>query len=352
MGKVMTMTRSSLCTYTNITSNHSNGRGGNSVCKITPHYMCAYWSGRGCADYFASTSRQASSNYCIGVNGDIAMSVDEDDRAWTSSSGWNDRQAITIECGNNDDSSLSDATWESLVSLCVDICQRYGFSLNYTGDQYGSLTEHRMFASTDCPGEWLHANMSRLADEVNARLNGESGSSSSSSSVSGKTGTGFGGSYTVTEYAGSEGLNVRSEPSLSGSITGQLPVGYTVVLDDWYTSADGYIWGRYTANSGGTRYVAVGRATGQEEADDFLIKASYQYDLPAGEYTFTATMNVRTEPSTDSSVVAQYQAGQSVVINSTTVCNGYVWGAYTGASSGATRYVALATADGSTKYVR
>ena len=166
------MTRSSLCTYSNITSNHSNGRGGNGVCKITPHYMCAKWSGRQCADYFAQTARQASSNYCIGVDGDIAMSVDEDDRAWTSASGWNDRQAITIECGNLSDGSLTDATWEALVALCADVCARYGFRLSYDGTRGGSLTEHRMFASTDCPGEWLHAHMGRLAEEVNARLDG------------------------------------------------------------------------------------------------------------------------------------------------------------------------------------
>ncbi len=345
------MTRSSLCTYTNITSNHSNGRGGNSVCKITPHYMCAYWSGRGCADYFAETSRQASSNYCIGVDGDIAMSVDEDDRAWTSSSGWNDRQAITIECGNNSDSSLTDATWNALVNLCVDICQRYGFSLDYTGDQYGSLTEHRMFASTDCPGSWLHANMSRLADEVNDRLDGNY-TPSNDTSAEGHSGTGFGGSYTVTSYA-DDGLNVRTAPTTSASVTGQLPVGYTVVLDDWYISADGYIWGRYTANSGGIRYVVVGRATGKEEDDDFLVKASYQYSLPAGDYTFKCTMNVRSQPSTvsDATIVSQYQAGQSVYVDNTFTKNGYVWGQYTGASSGKTRYVALATADGATKYV-
>ena len=166
------MTRSSLCDYVNITSNRSNGRGGNRVCKVTPHYMCAKWSGRECADYFASTSRQASSNYCVGVDGDIAMSVDEDDRAWTSASGWNDRQAITVECGNLSDGSLTDATWEALVALCADVCARYGFRLEYTGDRDGTLTEHRMFASTDCPGEWLHARMGRLAEEVNARLDG------------------------------------------------------------------------------------------------------------------------------------------------------------------------------------
>lgn len=82
------------------------------------------------------------------------MSMDEDDRAWTSSSAWNDRRAITIECGNIDNSTgeMSQKTWDALVGLCADICTRYGFWLNYTGDRNGSLTEHRMFASTACPG--------------------------------------------------------------------------------------------------------------------------------------------------------------------------------------------------------
>ena len=49
--------------------------------------------------------------------------------------------------------------------------------------------------------------------------------------------------------------------------------GQTVVLDDWYKIADGYVWGRYTSYSGHTRYVAVGQATGKPAADDFLVKA-------------------------------------------------------------------------------
>lgn len=49
--------------------------------------------------------------------------------------------------------------------------------------------------------------------------------------------------------------------------------GQTVVLDSWYKSRDGYVWGRYTgATSGKLRYVAVGRATGKPEADDYLVR--------------------------------------------------------------------------------
>lgn len=79
---------------------------------------------------------------------------------------------------------------------------------------------------------------------------------------------GFGGKYRCAVSA----LNVRSAPSISGSVVASYGLGQTVVLDDWYKSADGYIWGRYTGYSGAVRYVAVGRATGKLEADDYLIK--------------------------------------------------------------------------------
>lgn len=79
----------------------------------------------------------------------------------------------------------------------------------------------------------------------------------------------FGGKYRCTVSA----LNVRDAPSLSGKVVTSYSSGQTVVLDDWYKIADGYVWGRYTSYSGHTRYVAVGKATGKPEADDFLVKA-------------------------------------------------------------------------------
>ncbi len=169
------MSYSGLATYCNRTSQHYDGRFGYKVCKITPHYMAAAWSGKQCADYFARNTRQASSNYCIGINGDIACSVDEENAAWTSSNWLNDSQSITIECGNinNATGEMTQATWDSLVNLCVDICKRYGFRLNYTGNSRGSLTMHKMFAATSCPGAWLEARMPQLAQEVNSRLDGQ-----------------------------------------------------------------------------------------------------------------------------------------------------------------------------------
>lgn len=92
--------------------------------------------------------------------------------------------------------------------------------------------------------------------------------SSSPSSGSEKTSTGFGGTYRCNVSK----LNVRDTPSLSGSVVTSYSSGQTVNLDDWYKIADGYVWGRYTGYSGATRYIAVGKATGKPESNDYLIK--------------------------------------------------------------------------------
>ncbi len=249
--------------------NHSSGRNGEGVCKFTPHYMGGDCSIETCGEIFKPTSRQASSNYGIGSDGRVACYVDEDDRAWTSSSGWNDRKAITVEVANKPDGSITDAAWASLVALGADVCRRHGFRLEYTGTRDGTLTEHRMFADTDCPGEWLHANMARLASEVNAALD-DTGAPAQPAEPAAPGGGFDGGAYRVNVGA----LNVRDAPGLAGNVVATYKRGQTVVLDSWYAVADGYVWGRYTGSASGLkRYVAVGRATGKPEANDYLVKA-------------------------------------------------------------------------------
>ena len=156
-------------------NNYTQGRRGYKICKITPHHMAGRLTGEQCGRIFQNGSRQASSNYGIGYDGRIYGYVDEENRAWTSSNATNDCQAITIEVANSEnggDWPISDAAWNSLINLCVDICKRYGFRLDYTGDKNGSLTRHNMFAATSCPGPYLQARFPELARIVNERLDG------------------------------------------------------------------------------------------------------------------------------------------------------------------------------------
>lgn len=126
-------------------------------------------------------SRVASSNYGIGVGGEIGLFVQEYRRAITSSNAANDNRAVTIEVANSagaPDWPVSSASWASLILLCTDICKRHNIQkLLWEGDKSlvgkidrQNMTVHRWFAATACPGDYLFSRMGDLADAVNARL--------------------------------------------------------------------------------------------------------------------------------------------------------------------------------------
>ena len=174
------MSNSSLINYTMLSPNYSTRSV--PISKITIHHAAMVGvDSRRIAQLFASTSRDASCNYAIGVNGDITLVVPEEYCAWTSGT-WgqpnhgNDGMAITFEVANDagePDWHVSDATLESIINLCVDICQRNNIpALNFTGDANGNLTMHCYFAATRCPGEYLKTKFQYIADEVNKRLGG------------------------------------------------------------------------------------------------------------------------------------------------------------------------------------
>ena len=172
------MSNSSLVDVTILSPNCNSPRN-NTINKITIHHMAGNLTVERCGELFASPDRQGSSNYGIGTDGRVGLYVDESDRAWTSSSPSNDNQAVTIEVANSEyggEWPVSDAAFEKLIDLCVDICRRNGIEcLNFTGDATGNLTMHKYFAATNCPGPYLEARFPEIADRVNARLLNDDG---------------------------------------------------------------------------------------------------------------------------------------------------------------------------------
>jgi hypothetical protein len=169
------MSNSSLVNYTALSPNHYNGRN-HAIDKVTIHHMAGNLSVEQCGNVFANSNANASSNYGIGTDGRVGLYVDESNAAWTSSNYANDNRAVTIEVANDGGSgwSVSGTAYNKLIDLCVDICQRNGIgALTWTGDTTGTLTVHRMFAATACPGDYLYARMPEIAAAVTARLSGE-----------------------------------------------------------------------------------------------------------------------------------------------------------------------------------
>lgn len=153
------MVKSSLATVVvDFGTKKSNART-EKISKITIHHTASQTKADSCARGHRDGSREASANYYIGYDGVICAGVSEDRRAWTSSSGWNDQKAITIEVSNNSGApnwTVSDASYKSLIKLCADICKRYNITPHWDSTIYGSLTVHRQFCNTLCPGPFLY----------------------------------------------------------------------------------------------------------------------------------------------------------------------------------------------------
>ena len=147
------------------------------ISRVTIHHMAGVMSAADCACYHRDSGVQASANYYIGNDGDIVCGLQEEVGPWTSSDWYNDNMAITMEVSNSyagGNWPISDAAWNSMIKLCADICKRYGITPSYTGDTGGSFTEHRMFAATACPGEYIHSRMDQIVRDVKTAMNGGS----------------------------------------------------------------------------------------------------------------------------------------------------------------------------------
>lgn len=169
------MSNSSLVTYTKL-SPHYDSREGTPITDITIHHMAGDLTVYQCGEVFQN--REASANYGIDGEGRVGLYVDEKYASWANANAASNRRSITIELANDQiggDWHVYDTALEKCIELCVDICQRNGITLIYTGDTSGTLTRHNMFYATTCPGPYLQSKFPYIADEVNKRLNMKNG---------------------------------------------------------------------------------------------------------------------------------------------------------------------------------
>ena len=176
----MKMSNSPLVSYTKISPNKTSPRN-KKIDTITIHCVVGQCSVETLGNIFAPTSRQASSNYGVGVDGRIGMYVEEKDRSWCSSNAANDHRAITIEVASDttEPYAVNDKAFAALIDLVTDICQRNGikklvWSTNKedrVNHKNGcNMTVHRDYANKSCPGTYLYERHGQIADEVNKRL--------------------------------------------------------------------------------------------------------------------------------------------------------------------------------------
>lgn len=181
------MSNSKLVVYTKLSPHCTKPRQGK-IKGISIHTMAGPGSVEGCGQVFQTS--EASSHYGIGPDGRIGQYVLEENRAWCCSHKV-DHEVVTIEVSSiqsyEEPYECTAAAFESLIDLCVDICQRNGIKklIWKEGKQYCpaftgnwavcNMVPHRY--TTDkgksCPGNYLFGKYGEIAERVNARLKGE-----------------------------------------------------------------------------------------------------------------------------------------------------------------------------------
>lgn len=181
------MSNSKLVVYTKLSPHCTKPRQGK-IKGISIHTMAGPGSVEGCGQVFQTS--EASSHYGIGPDGRIGQYVLEENRAWCCSHKV-DHQVVTIEVSSiqsyQEPYECTEAAFESLIDLCVDICQRNGIKelIWKEGKQYCpaftgnwavcNMVPHRYTTNKgkSCPGNYLFGKYGEIAERVNARLKGE-----------------------------------------------------------------------------------------------------------------------------------------------------------------------------------
>lgn len=223
----MAYTNSPLVTYKRITKNRTSPRN-HAIDTITIHCIVGQWTAKQGCDYFATTDRECSSNYVVGRDGSIGLSVEEKDRSWCSSSRDNDHRAITIEVASDTEHpyAVTAEAYDALIRLVADICKRNGIKkLLWEADKSligqvskQNMTVHRWFANKACPGEYLYERHSDIAKKVNALL-GETQQTTTTAPTTSPSTTDNG--KVIWDFFIGKGLNAYAVAGIMGNLTAE-----------------------------------------------------------------------------------------------------------------------------------
>ncbi|HGI4186046.1 TPA: SH3 domain-containing protein [Streptococcus agalactiae] len=134
---------------------------------------------------------------------------------------------------------------------------------------------------------------------------------------------------------------VKNEAKISSQTQFTLEKGDKINYDQVLT-ADGYQWISYKSYSGVRRYIPVKKlTTSSEKAKDEATKPTSYHNLPkTGTYTFTKTVDVKSQPKVSSPVEFNFQKGEKIHYDQVLVVDGHQWISYK-SYSGIRRYIEI-----------
>lgn len=154
-------------------SNYSNSSYRAKITNVCLHHMAGILTAKQCGSIFARKGRNGSAHYGIGSDGRIGLYVDEVNVAWHCGNWPNNRASIGIEIANDaigGNWHVGDQQVQLTIKLVADIMKRNGITKAIKGK---TLTWHRMYSATTCPGDYLLSLMDYICEQVNKILGGD-----------------------------------------------------------------------------------------------------------------------------------------------------------------------------------
>ena len=130
-------------------------------------------------NYFNSTDRSVSSNYIVGLLGEVICCIPDEEMSWCTNAA--NSYTVSIEtCHPDWTGKFNNATYSSLVELTAKLCRKYGLN-----PQKGGVIRHFDVTGKVCPKWFVPAgkggsdtadsrNWKKFLSDVEAKMNGVS----------------------------------------------------------------------------------------------------------------------------------------------------------------------------------
>ncbi len=111
-------------------------------------------------NYFQNNNNDVSSNFIIGLDGEILCCIPDEEVAWCTcqANSW----SVSVECCHPDSTGkFNDRTYQSLVELCAYLCRKYGLDEN-------DIIRHYDVTGKVCPKSFVPESKGGTDDNSNS----------------------------------------------------------------------------------------------------------------------------------------------------------------------------------------
>ena len=202
-------------------------------------------------NYFQNTERAVSSNFIVGLKGEIIRCIPDNEVSWCTNQA--NSYTVSIETCHPDDTGIfNQATYNSLVELTAMLCKKYDLN-----PLKGGVIRHFDVTGKVCPKCFVAKSKGGTDDNNLTRY---TKFKNDVAKAMGQTSSNSDKDYLYKVKVLDNALNIRDSASINAKINGVIKDNGTYrIVEEHYNSTDKVTWGKLYSGVGwislGSKYV-------------------------------------------------------------------------------------------------